>query len=188
MNKLREIPSTISCLSPVPASAVPDNWCLEVGTTTQIRWKQEGNPGCSGIHTVKEICHVLGGRHLLPRSTSTYTAAIATITSLLCQCVLCGGGGMAGSIQISHLCMQANAALLGTLVNKLQGMRHASTPPLACRISSAIPSHPATRQSMSGCPTFMCLCDSVVCRRESERWCWWTTSAGVPSRKCYKIR
>ena len=71
---------------------------------------------------------------------------------------------MAGSIQISHLCMQANAALLGTLVNKLQGMRHASTPPLACRISSVIPSHPATRQSMSGCPTLMCLCDSVVCR------------------------
>ena len=34
----------------------------------------------------------------------------------------------------------------------------------------------------------MCLCDSVVCRRESERWCWCITLVGVRRRKCYVTR
>ena len=42
-------------------------------------------------------------------------------------------------------------------------------PPLACRVSSAAPSHPATRLLTSGCPTLMCLCDSVVCRKGREQ-------------------
>ena len=37
--------------------------------------------------------------------------------------------GMAGVIELSHLFMQANAALVDTLVKALQGMGHAPPPP-----------------------------------------------------------
>ena len=35
---------------------------------------------------------------------------------------------MTSAIEMSHLCMQANAALVETLVKSLQGVRHAPTP------------------------------------------------------------
>ena len=62
------------------------------------------------------------------------------------------------------------------------------TPPPPCSVSSATPSHPATRLLMSGWLTLLYLCDSVVCRRGSERWCWWTILVGVRRRRCYVTR
>ena len=82
----------------------------------------------------------------------------------------------------------AHLALVETIREALQGVGHAPTPQLACRVSSAIPSHPATRQLMSGCPTLMCLCDSVACLGRNERWCWLTTLVGVGRRKRYVTR
>ena len=73
---------------------------------------------------------------------------------------------MTGAIEMSHLFMQANAALVETLLKALQGAT-LPPPPVAYRVSSAVQSHSATRQLISGCPTLMCLCDSEVCRRKS---------------------
>ena len=45
-----------------------------------------------------------------------------------CDIVLCSGSAMPSAIEMSHLFMQANAALVETLVMALQGIRHAPTP------------------------------------------------------------
>ena len=84
-----------------------------------------------------------------------------------CDTVLCSGSAMADAIEMLHL------ALVETHMKALQGVSHApphntvSLPRFLGR-----PSHPATRQSMSGCRrNSMCLCDSVVFLRGRERWC-----------------
>ena len=61
----------------VPASAVPDNWCQKWDVQRREDESKKACHGSSGVYTMKEICQVLGGRHLT-RPTSTYTAAIAT--------------------------------------------------------------------------------------------------------------
>ena len=69
-----------SCSSPIPASAVHDNWCQK----WDVQRRDDGSKkatlhGSSGVHTVKETCRqVLGGRNL-PRPTTTYAAAITTM-------------------------------------------------------------------------------------------------------------
>ncbi len=45
-----------------------------------------------------------------------------------CDTVLCSGSAMPSAIEMSHLFMQANAALVETLVKALQGVRHAPAP------------------------------------------------------------
>ena len=67
-----------------------------------------------------------------------------TVTILSPNFLLVGGSAKAGAIEMSHV------ALIETLMKALQGVGHATAPQLACRISSAVPSHPPTRQLMSG--------------------------------------
>ena len=54
-------------------------------------------------------------------------------------------------------------------------------PPPPCSVSSATPTHPATRLLMSGCPTLMCLCDRVSRGRDTDVCGMDKASASCPS-------
>ena len=71
----------------------------------------------------------------------------------------------------------------GDAAEGVAGSKPRPAPTVSCRVSSAVPSHSATRQLMSGWLTLMCLCDSVVCMRGNERGGvdgqpWWMCEGG----------
>ena len=75
---------------------------------------------------------------------------------------------MAGAIEMSHLFMQANAALLDTLVNALQVMRHAPTPTVSLPRflgRSESPHNPTIDEWLSDFDVFVRQC----CVTEGER-------------------
>ena len=85
---------------------------------------------------------------------------------------------MAGAIETSHL------ALVDTLMNALQEVGHARTPTTTLLRFLGRPPSSSDQTIDEWLADFEVFVDSVVCRRESERWCWWTTLVGVRSRKC----
>ena len=90
---------------------------------------------------VKETCRQVRGCRHLQLATSTCTSATAfpggahpgdynqypIATLLYCVCVFCGASAMSSAIKMSHILMQANAALVETLVKALREVGHAPT-------------------------------------------------------------
>ena len=73
---------------------------------------------------------------------------------------------MAGTIEMSHL------ALIQTTMKALQGVRHAPPPPTVRLLRffglPELPGDPTVDEWLSDFD--VCVRDSLVCRRESERW------------------
>ena len=86
--------------------------------------------------------------------------------------------------------VEANAALIASLVQALQGVRPAPAPIPLQRFSGdpESPGDPTVDEWLSDFDVSVRQCGVPVVRAGGERWCWSTILEGVRGRRCYAGR